>query len=42
MITIKNTQFTSDVSLAAIMNVMTKVKQIRMMASLVMFLDWEF
>ena len=28
MITINNTQFTSDISLAAIMNVMTKVKMI--------------
>lgn len=28
MITIKNSQFTSDISLAAIMNVMTKVKML--------------
>jgi len=28
MVTIKNTQLTSDISLAAIMNVMTKVKML--------------
>ena len=33
MITIENTQFTSDISLADIMYVMTKVKQIRMMTA---------
>ena len=39
MITIKNTQFESDISLAAIMNVMTKVKQVRMMTALVHYLN---
>lgn len=41
MITIENTQFTSNISLADIMNVITKVKQICMMTALGRFLDGE-